>query len=66
MTGDEKSVPHDNIKHKMQTIAKGKTPQSNPNFELHGRKVILFMPWECPGKNYQKSEGYELIKVRRV
>lgn len=50
---------------KCRRLLRGKL-RSRTQTELHGRKVILFMPWECPGKNYQKSEGYELIKVRRV
>ena len=49
ITGDEKWITYDNVACKRQWVDKDKSSQPDPKAELHGRKIMLCVWWDCCG-----------------
>ncbi|CAK9820139.1 Histone-lysine N-methyltransferase SETMAR [Anthophora quadrimaculata] len=49
VTGDEKWVTYDNIVRKRQWLDKDQPPLPDPKANLHGKKILLCVWWDCKG-----------------
>lgn len=49
VTGDEKWIFYRNVKRRKQWLGKREKAQPQPRRELHGKKVLLSIWWDCKG-----------------
>ncbi|XP_013793860.1 histone-lysine N-methyltransferase SETMAR-like [Limulus polyphemus] len=48
-TGDEKLIFYKNVKRRRQWLSNGEKAQPQPKMELHAKKVLLSIWWNCKG-----------------
>ena len=49
ITGDEKWITYDNVACKRQWVDEDKSPHPDPKPEVRGRKIMLYVWWDCRG-----------------